>query len=241
MANAAAEQTQEPGAVYPAQSTEEEPVDDGFPFEEHVRRIDEHGWTVVKHVLSPEDVSAARDRLLELEAAEREEPTASGLHNLYNRGVEFERVYTSPGGRNLLRIARHFLGDDCTLADIEGRVSHVPATPQPPGGLHVDGSLTGPYQKLAPADEERGRLISHMLTLRCIFCLTEFSEVAGTTRVVDGSNRNPALPPGGPHGQPSDLPGTRYTEADPGDVLLYSSATYRESSNGLSPRSLSHV
>jgi hypothetical protein len=216
-----------PGVRSLTTSQEMDTADDfaGFDFHEHVERIAEHGWTLVTGALSPAHVAEARDALLTIAVAERERPSACGLHNLYNRGEAFERVYTTPGGRAVLQLARHFLGDDATLADIEGRVSHVPATAQPPGGLHVDGSLTGPFQANAAADTT-GRLISHMLTLRAIWCLTEFSEHHGTTRVVDKSHRNPKLPPGGPHGSPSALPGTRYTEANPGDVLLYSSATY---------------
>lgn len=210
----------------------------------HVSRLDRNGWTLVQGVLSPQECTEARGALLHLwQQQQQQKPplveTSDIMHNLYNRGEAFERVYSSEGGRFALRLARHFLGADATLCDIEGRVLQPPPaaaeeTEQQPwwgraGALHVDGSLTGPFQAYAPADKGQ-RITSHMLTLRSIWCLSAFNKRAGSTMVVSGSHQDPALPPGGPHGSaPEPLchpAGLTVLEAEPGDVLLYSSGTY---------------
>jgi ectoine hydroxylase-related dioxygenase (phytanoyl-CoA dioxygenase family) len=182
-------------------------------FEEHIARLQRDGYSVLRNGLTPAEVADTQVALLALGA----QPEAN-LHYLYNKGEEFERVYNSQGGRRVHRIARYFLGDDACLGDVEGRISK-------PGGkrqnLHVDGQATGPFQPPAQGDAGQ-RIISHMLQLRMIWCLSRFApSKPGTTVVVPGSHVLPTLPV--PTHPRSDECGI---EAKPGDVLLYSSATY---------------
>jgi ectoine hydroxylase-related dioxygenase (phytanoyl-CoA dioxygenase family) len=185
--------------------------DDGLV--EHIGRLELDGYSVVRAALSPAECADTKAALLVL--ASEPEPN---LHYLYNKGEAFERVYASAGGQQIHAIARHFLGEDACLGDVEGRVSA-------PGGarqnLHVDGAATGPYQTLPPGDVS-GRIVSHMLQLRMIWCLTPFApNNPGTTVVVPGSHRDPTLPVE-PHPRADELA----IVANPGDVLLYSSATH---------------
>ena len=144
-----------------------------FNFSEHIARMKDEGYTIVRGVLTPDECAAAREAVLRL-ATE-----GVALTHLFNRGKEFESVYTSAGGQFVLSLARHFLGDDATLAD-------VAATIQKPGGrrqgLHVDGSVTGPFQSLPAADS--GKIVSHMLSMRSIWPLSPFNAKAGSTIIV---------------------------------------------------------
>jgi hypothetical protein len=144
-----------------------------FNFSEHVARMAEEGYTIVRGALTPDECAAAREAVLRLATA------GVVLTHLFNRGEEFERVYTSVGGQFVRSLARHFLGDDATLADIAGSV-------QEPGGgrqgLHVDGSVTGPFQSLPAGDS--GKIVSHMLSMRSIWPLSPFSAKAGSTIIV---------------------------------------------------------
>ncbi len=186
---------------------------DDADFEEHIARLQRDGYSVLRSGLSPAEVASTQAALLALGA----QPEAN-LHYLYNKGVEFERVYASQGGQRVHRIARYFLGDDACLGDVEGRISK-------PGGqrqdLHVDGQATGPFQP-PPQGDSGLRITSHMLQLRMIWCLSRFAPGnPGTTVVVPGSHLLPTLPV-----PPYPRPDECGIKAEPGDVLLYSSATY---------------
>ena len=109
-----------------------------YDFEEHTTRLAEEGYTIVRSALDPRQCAEAREALLRL--ASSDEP----LTHLFNRGEAFEAVYTSAGGQFVLRVARHFLGEDATLSDIAG-------TLQQPGGSRQGIHVRGPNPPTTPA------------------------------------------------------------------------------------------
>jgi len=93
--------------------------------------------------------------------------SAFSAAHLYNKGEVFEGVYQDA---RLLRIVRHFLGDDATIMSLGDNAINGVITPPRPGdqpdvisGLHNDGSLTGAFQGVGtPADDSR-KIVSHVL------------------------------------------------------------------------------
>ena len=93
--------------------------------------------------------------------------SAFSAAHLYNKGEVFEGVYQDA---RLLRIVRHFLGDDATIMSLGDNAINGVITPPHPGpqpevisGLHNDGSLTGAFQGVGtPADDSR-KIVSHVL------------------------------------------------------------------------------
>ena len=189
-------------------------------------RIRKDGFTILRGVWDAETCAKARDRLDELHAElepEARPGSAFTCSHLYNKGEVFEGVYKD---RTMLRIIRHFLGQDATimsLGDVAplGIVTPPQPGPQPEvlGGLHNDGSLTGAFQGVGtPADECR-RITSHVLYLQAIWCLSPFDRERGGTTFVPGSHLVEELPvPAAP------VPGQTNVVAESGDVFLYNTA-----------------
>src|SRR5205823_5121047 len=144
-----------------------------------------------------------------------------------NKARIFERVYQLP---LLLRVVRHFLGEDAVLSGVMGR-QVMPGAPEQ--SLHYDGSLTGPFRAGAAADEGR-RDVELVFGLNVIFCITDFNGGSGATRVVPGSHRLPTrhVPR---EGAP---PGEVAVEAERGSVLVFNIATWHGASahEGTEPR-----
>lgn len=202
-------------------------------FEEHALRIELLGNTVLPDVLTPEECDEACRELVRVVEEERGLPgsthTAHGAwaYNLMNKARIFERIYQAP---ELLRLIRHFLGDDAVLSGAMGRIV-LPGAPAQ--GLHFDGSLTGPFRDSAPAD--RGlRCVSHVFGLNVIWCLTDFRAENGATRLVPGSHRLPTreIPRDAPP------PGETIVEAPRGSVAVFNIATWHGQSEhrGTEPR-----
>ncbi len=202
-------------------------------FEEHVLRIELLGNTILPNVLTPEECDEACRELARVVDEERGLPgsthTAHGAwaYNLMNKARIFERIYQAP---ELLRLIRHFLGDDAVLSGAMGRIV-LPGAPAQ--GLHFDGSLTGPFRDSAPAD--RGlRCVSHVFGLNVIWCLTDFRADNGATRLAPGSHRLPTreIPRDAPP------PGETIVEAPRGSVAVFNIATWHGQSEhrGTEPR-----
>src|SRR6184192_3865397 len=150
------------------------------------------------------------------ECAEAELPGApcgrygQQAYNLMNKARVFERLYQLPP---LLRLLRHFLGEDAVLSSIQAHRVHPGAPAQ---GLHYDGSLTGPYKSFAPADRGR-RIVGCALGFNVAFCISPFTRENGATRLVPGSHRCPdaAVPREGP------VPGETIVEAPSGAAVIW--------------------
>src|SRR5438876_8454075 len=159
-------------------------------FQQHILALDIQGFTVLEGLLTPAECDEARAELERIFAAERELPGAphgphgAQAYGLMNKAPVFERLYQLP---SLLRLVRHFLGEDAVLSSIQAHRMHPGAPAQ---GLHYDGSITGPF-KSAPAADRGRRIVGHTLGLNVAFCVSPYTRANGATRVVPGSHRYP--------------------------------------------------
>jgi ectoine hydroxylase-related dioxygenase (phytanoyl-CoA dioxygenase family) len=197
---------------------------DDATFQQHALSLDLHGYTVIEGLLTPAECDEARAALERIFAAERELPGAPhGAHgaqsySLMNKASIFERLYQLP---ELLRLLRHFLGEDAVLSSIQAHRVHPGAPTQ---RLHYDGSLTGPYKSGAAADRGR-RIVGHTLGLNVAFCISPYTRANGATRVVSGSHRCPeAAVPASP------VPGEVIVEAPRGAAVVWDIATWHGAS-----------
>ena len=153
-------------------------------FAHHVTCMQRDGYAVLPDVLTVAECDEAQGELDRL-MPERER---GGMECLFNKAQVFERIYQVP---TLLRFIRHFLGPDALLSAMHGSIL------QPGEGgraLHADGSQTGHNRKasLAPADANT-RIISHVVGLNNIICISEFTGDNGATELVPGSHLHPTL------------------------------------------------
>ena len=167
-------------------------------------------YTILPRLWSAERCAEARRRLDELSVSERDgrivhatsdspqtTEFAFTTPHLFNKGEVFEGVYQHP---LVLRLVRHFLGEGATIMSlgdnaIEGRINYpgsAEGSGLGEGGLHTDGGATGAYQPPSAADG-RQRIVSHVLYMQAIWCLSPFNELTGPTKIVPG-----ALPLGSP-------------------------------------------
>ncbi len=149
-------------------------------FETHVKSIKEDGYTVLPGMLTNDECDTGTEELERLV----KEKERGGMECVFNKARVFERIYQLP---EHLRLLRHFLGPDARLGGAHGRITKPG---EGDGGLHADGAVTGQLRarSQAPFDEGR-RIISHVLGLNNIFCISEFTSTNGATRVVPGSHR----------------------------------------------------
>ena len=191
-------------------------------FNAHVKQLKEDGYTVLPGMLTEEECDAAA---IELERLAKDKERG-GLECVFNKSRVFERIYQLPV---LLRLIRYFLGPDARLGTAHGRILEPG---QGDGGLHADGAATGHLRlgSQAPIDEGR-RIVSHAMSVNTIFCISEFTNTNGATRVVPGSHRIESI----------DIPETavneaRIIEADRGSVIVFISiiwhGTSKNSSSG---------
>ena len=161
-------------------------------------------YTILPRLWSAERCAEARRRLDELSVSERDgrivhatsdspqtTEFAFTTPHLFNKGEVFEGVYQHP---LVLRLVRHFLGEGATIMSlgdnaIEGRINYpgsAEGSGLGEGGLHTDGGATGAYQPPSVADG-RQRIVSHVLYMQAIWCLSPFNELTGPTKIVPGA------------------------------------------------------
>ena len=185
-------------------------------FEAHVERLTEDGYTVLPGMLTNDECYTATEELERLV----KDKERGGMECVFNKARVFERIYQLP---DHLRLIRHFLGSDARLGGAHGRILEPG---KGDGGLHADGAVTGHLRvrSQAPFDEGR-RIISHVLGLNNIFCISEFTSTNGATRVVPGSHRieSPEI---------SDLAvdEARIIEAERGSVIVFISIIWHGTS-----------
>ncbi len=181
---------------------------------EHIQRVQLHGYSVLPNMLTAEECVEAERQLERLMKEEADLPGSpygahgTQVYNLFNKARVFERVYQLPP---LLRVIRHFLGDDAVLSSVQAHIVFPGAGEQ---GLHADGSITGPNRPLAEADGGR-RITSHVLGFNVVFCVSDYTKENGATRVVPGSHLYPMREP------IRDTRLARVIEAPRGSVLIF--------------------
>ncbi|MEO2002919.1 MAG: phytanoyl-CoA dioxygenase family protein [Candidatus Poribacteria bacterium] len=201
-------------------------------FSDHVLQLQMNGFTVLPGMLTSDECDEAQGALERLVEEERDLPHAPvgphgvQIYNLLNKGRVFERVYQIPP---LLRVIRHFLGDDAVLSSTQ---AHIVFPGAPDQGLHSDGSQTGPNQALSRADGDR-RITSHVLAFNVVFCISDYTRQNGATRIVPGSHKVDPLAV--PHGR---IPGEFVVAAERGSVVMFNISTWHGSSEhtGDAPR-----
>src|SRR5438445_10756661 len=149
-------------------------------FQQDALALDIQGFTVLEDLLTPAECDEARAALERIFAAERDlpgaphGPHAAQAYNLMNKARVFERLYQLP---LLLRLVRHFLGEDAVLSSIQAHRVHPSAPAQ---GLHYDGSLTGPFKSTACADRGR-RIVGRSPGLHVALCMSPSPPTNGVT------------------------------------------------------------
>ena len=145
---------------------------------------------------------------------------AGGFECLFNRARIFERFYQLP---DLLRLVRHFLGDDAFMSSVHGSIIE-PGTGG--GGLHADGAITGHNRDASMAAADAGsRITSHVIALNTIHCVSDFTSSNGATQLVPGSHLHPSL----------DIPDgavekARIVEAEQGSTIVFNANTWHGTS-----------
>ncbi|MDE2857699.1 MAG: phytanoyl-CoA dioxygenase family protein [Chloroflexota bacterium] len=149
---------------------------------DEIQHLDERGYLPLPAVMSPEEVSAIRERVRELMAEEGEEAGsefgqergAVRLANLVDKDPLFEICFSHP---RVLAAMDHVLKGDFKLSSLNGRAS------VPSDGLqafHADWSSS-----VDPSDFQ---------VCNSIWLLVDFTAENGATRVVPGSHRSGQLP-----------------------------------------------
>ncbi len=173
----------------------------------HTENVLRNGYTVIPGMLTSEECDTATHELSRL--LKSKEP--GNFECVFNKAQIFERSYQIP---ELLRVVRHFLGEDAVLCAVHGSVI------EPGGGisgLHADGDVTGHLRlrSQAPIDRDK-RITSHAMSINTIFCISDFTKRNGATHLVPGSHLIESL------GIPDDaVEKTHIIEAERGSVLLF--------------------
>lgn len=153
-------------------------------FSHHVEQLKAQGYTILPPQLTEAECDEARTQLDRL-AKERDR---GGLELIFNKARVFERLYQI---EPLIRLVRHFLGEDAQLSSMHGSVL---APGEGKGGLHADGALTGHNRAQSMSSADAGqRITSHVLGLNTIWCISDFTETNGGTQLVPGSHLAPTL------------------------------------------------
>jgi len=147
------------------------------------QQLDDQGYLVLQTLIDPDLLGALRGRIEELFAEEgdragsefRQEPGASRLANLVNKGEIFERVIETP---SVLECMSHVLGPEFKLSSLNVRAAG-PETkcPQP---LHADSGAVA---------DDRGYWVANSVWL-----LDDFTPENGAIRMIPGSHKWRKLP-----------------------------------------------
>jgi len=206
--------------------------------------LDEHGYCIVADALTPNEVSALRNRITEQATAERAraldyhyQAEAEGddvnqwVYQLINKGEEFQNLALHPTARAL---ATHILGAEHILSSLDAHITHPgnktmplhadqwwmpqPVAPGTPHGRQGDMTReTGPFGEPTRATVP----INPPLVTDMMWMANDFTVANGATRIVPGSHLSGCLP---------DPERTDYgeipIEAPAGSVLVWEGRTW---------------
>jgi ectoine hydroxylase-related dioxygenase (phytanoyl-CoA dioxygenase family) len=155
------------------------------------RDLDEYGLALLGHALNPDQLAAARARLIEQAQAEEEVGNAyrdgardprrpragpnQRVWNLINKGEIFREVAVAP---RVLQLARHLLGNDILLSSMTANIANQGGARQ---AVHTDQDyipLETPYPMVCDV----------------AWMLVDFTEDNGATLVAPGSHRWRRIP-----------------------------------------------
>ncbi len=148
--------------------------------EELFAHLDEHGYVVLKGVLTVNQVGALRERSIELIKKERElgaqlylDNRSQRVWNLVNKGKIFADMIQHP---SVLEFQEYLLGNNCTLSSF---TVNLIGPGSPVSGLHIDyplSNLPTPHPSFA-------------LCANSVYLLDDFSLENGATRLIPGSHK----------------------------------------------------
>jgi ectoine hydroxylase-related dioxygenase (phytanoyl-CoA dioxygenase family) len=141
----------------------------------YVAEFLDQGFTVIPHVLSPQQVATGRQLLTELFEREREVATQRGWRN-----QTYQCAYMLPGKHDFFRklpanprtlgFVRKILGDDCILSSLNG-LTMAPGGPNQ--ALHLDQAEPTP---------------GIVININATHTLDDFTKENGATRIVPRSH-----------------------------------------------------
>ena len=185
---------------------------------EHVR---EHGYGYIHDAASPEFVARLRETIVRI--VRRESSYLLGanvplVNMLLPKDPVFEEVVLNP---KLLAIAEILCGQGALLSQVAATLKEKATQPgDGKGGLHADQNWTpAPFP------------VHNQLVTFCWAC-DEFTEAAGSTRVVPGSHRERRHPN---EQEVAEEPGVVATECPAGSIVFWDGSTWH---SGGAPRTV---
>ena len=176
----------------------------------HLREIEEQGYTILEGVIEPALLDAIDARLLAIEREQRVVPAANDfegartvrIYNLLAKGSPFARIPIHPA---VLPVVEGVLDAGCLISSLSSISIGPDETPQP---IHSDDQVIALPRPHPP------------LVCNTMWAITDFSEENGATHLIPGSHRRDAYPA---YGQAYDsIP----AEMSRGSVLVWNGALW---------------
>ena len=224
MSEATAQMEEMPAPVFETRqpfdlSDELEARVDELDLGETVEHVKEHGYGYVHDAASPEFVARLRDTIVRIVRGEEGHLLAGrGANMLLAKDPVFEEVVLNP---KMLAIAEILCGKGALLSQVAASIKEKASEPgDGKGGLHADQNWTpAPFP------------VHNQLVTFCWAC-DEFTEAAGSTRVVPGSHRERRHPN---EREVAEEPGVVATECPAGSIVFWDGSTWH---SGGAPRTM---
>ena len=155
----------------------------------HREELASQGFTVLRDAISPQQLSSVREALTHRNG-DGENPGARPLSGacLVCKHRAFRDVALHP---TVLAIVEALLGDDCVLSSCNSAHREPGCDAQ---GLHRDTGIWGASMPM----------LAEPVGIQTAWCVDDFSEETGGTRLVPGSHRAAASVTGARHASPSE-------------------------------------
>ena len=190
----------------------------------HVSELDRDGYTILKSVIPPAEIEAARQAIDETLAAEESIGREYGLQS-ENLRMAFNAQAKHPYFSGLplrspapMQVARGILGEDMFAHNVAIRV------PMPTGQKdhkRLGGNLHADWADFTVKPFIGGK--HYALGIQSAWAITEFNDETGAPMIWPGSHRIPEIPPEEPEALP---PGWIIPEAPAGSVVMWDASLW---------------